>query len=126
MLNHISIGCTDLAAATAFYDGVLAPLGYVRVCSGKSYSGYNLPETSDDLFSLKLVAATPTSSNGFHVAFTATSRSAVDRFHAAALALGAEDDGAPALRPQYGPNYYAAFVIDPSGYAIEAVCHGEN
>jgi catechol 2,3-dioxygenase-like lactoylglutathione lyase family enzyme len=62
-------------------------------------------------------------SSGFHLAFVASDRLSVDAFYAAAIKVGAKDDGKPGLRPQYHPNYYAAFVIDPDGYRIEAVCH---
>jgi catechol 2,3-dioxygenase-like lactoylglutathione lyase family enzyme len=123
VLNHVSFGCSDLAAATAFYDAVLGALGFARVCQGGSYSGYARPGETDDRFSVKLVQRTHPSDDGFHLAFSAPSRDAVRRFHEAALAHGGKDDGAPGLRSQYGANYFAAFVIDRDGYSIEAVCH---
>lgn len=123
MLNHVSFGCLDLPRATAFYDAVLAQLGYARVCQGKTYSGYARAGETDDRFAIKRVEGPVAPGDGFHLAFTAPSRAAVEAFHAAALKQGGKDDGAPGLRPQYGPSYFAAFVTDLDGYSIEAVCH---
>jgi len=121
MLHHISFGVSNLERSAAFYDAALAELGYVRVWTDPTAVGYGLA-TGQDLFAVKLrtgdaVAPGP----GFHLAFTAPSREAVARFHAEALAHGGQDNGAPGLRAAYGPNYFAAFVIDPDGYRIEAV-----
>jgi len=121
MLHHLSFGVSNLERAAAFYDAVLSALGYVRVWTDATAVGYGLAG-GDDRFAIKLrtsgaVALLP----GFHVAFAAPSRQAVARFHAAALEHGGKDNGAPGLRPEYGENYYAAFVIDADGYRIEAV-----
>ncbi len=121
MLHHLSFGISNLDRAAAFYDAVLSALGYVRVWSDATAIGYGRTGSGDEL-AIKLsargiVAPGP----GFHVAFAAPSREAVARFHAAALKHGGQDNGAPGLRPEYGENYYAAFVIDPDGYRVEAV-----
>jgi catechol 2,3-dioxygenase-like lactoylglutathione lyase family enzyme len=121
MLHHISLGVSDLQRASAFYDPALLPLGYVRVWSDSTAIGYGLPGGGDKLaLKLKpngLVIPGP----GFHLALSAPTREAVVQFHEAALANGGKSNGAPSLRPHYGPNYYAAFVLDPDGYHIEAV-----
>lgn len=121
MLGHISFGVRDLGAAIGFYDVALAPLSLVRVWTTKGAAGYGA-RGGPDVLALKLRADAAPPGPGFHLAFTAESRAAVDGFHAAALAAGGRDNGAPGLRPHYGPFYYAAFVIDPEGWALEAVC----
>jgi catechol 2,3-dioxygenase-like lactoylglutathione lyase family enzyme len=121
LLHHVSFGVSDLQAMAAFYDAVLAPLGQVRVWDGPRSVGYGLPGQGDKLLlNLREDGVHPLCA-GFHLAFGADSREAVDRFHAAALAHGGTDNGAPGLREHYGPHYYAAFVIDPEGCRIEAV-----
>jgi catechol 2,3-dioxygenase-like lactoylglutathione lyase family enzyme len=121
MLHHISFGVSNLERSAAFYDAALAVLGYVRVWTDSSAVGYGLA-AGQDLFAVKLRASDAAAPGpGFHLAFTAPSREAVARFHAEALAHGGLDNGAPGLRPAYGPNYFAAFVIDPDGHRIEAV-----
>lgn len=120
MLHHISFAVADLARAIRFYDAVLATLGFRRVWTDDTAAGYGLVD-NDEFFAIKqreIVAIAP---SGFHLAFAAPAREAVDRFHAQALMHGGSDQGAPGLRPHYGPDYYAAFVIDPDGYWIEAV-----
>jgi catechol 2,3-dioxygenase-like lactoylglutathione lyase family enzyme len=121
MLHHLSFAVIDLARSTAFYDAALSPLGYVRVWADSTAVGYGL-RGEGDKFAIKLSpgpAAAP--GPGFHLAFAAPSREAVIRFHAAALQHGGQDNGVPELCPEYGEHYYAAFVIDPDGYRIEAV-----
>jgi catechol 2,3-dioxygenase-like lactoylglutathione lyase family enzyme len=121
MLHHVSFGVSNLERSAAFYDAALAVLGYVRVWTDSSAVGYGVA-TGQDLFAVKLRAGDATAPGaGFHLAFAAPSREAVARFHAEALAHGGLDNGVPGLRPAYGPNYFAAFVIDPDGYRIEAV-----
>lgn len=120
MIDHISIAVRDLAAATRFYEGVLAPLGFTRLESrpatvgfGKSYPEFWINLRKD------MTPAVP--GNGAHVCLRARATDIVDAFHAAALAGGGESDGAPGLRPQHGEGYYAAFICDPDGNRIEAV-----
>ena len=101
-----------------FYDAVLKTLGYRRLMDFGDISGYE-----DDLKPYFWIGASPKPHPRTHIAFIAKSGAAVDAFQARALSLGAKDDGAPGFRPQYHPNYYVAFVIDPDGYNIEAECH---
>ena len=127
MLHHISFGVADLHRSAAFYDAALGALGYVRVWSdfeggaNDQAVGYGRAGGGDK-FAIKQRTASPiVAPAGFHLAFAAESREAVQRFHAAALANGGTDNGGPGLRPHYGPHYYAAFVIDPDGYPVEVV-----
>lgn len=120
MLDHVSIGVQDIARTRAFYDAVLAPLGYDRLSTGEGSLGYGRDAVVFWIgASERPVPADPGS--GLHFCFTAPSRRAVDAFHAAALATGGSDNGAPGLRLDYAPNYYAAFVVDPDGYRLEAL-----
>ncbi len=121
MLGHLSFGVADLARSTVFYDAALTALGYARVWTNEHGAGYGLAGGGDKL-ALFPRADALAPGTGFHLAFDAPSREAVDRFHAAAIAAGGTDDGPPGLRPRYSPTYYAAFVIDPDGYKLEAVC----
>lgn len=124
MLHHISLAVADLERAAAFYDAALAPLGFQRVWTATTAVGYGPPGGGDKL-ALKLRPdRAPPPSSGFHLALAAPDRAAVRAFHAAALAHGGVDRGAPGLRPHYGPGYYAAFVLDPDGYWLEAVFKG--
>jgi catechol 2,3-dioxygenase-like lactoylglutathione lyase family enzyme len=120
MLGHLSFGVNDLDRAVDFYDKILAPLGYVRIWTNERGAGFGEKGGNDRfaLFSWPGQAAPP--GPGFHVSFVAPSREAVDAFHAAAILGGGKDDGAPGLRLHYGPDYYAAFIIDPDGYKLEA------
>jgi catechol 2,3-dioxygenase-like lactoylglutathione lyase family enzyme len=126
MIDHLSLGVCDLARSRAFYDAVLAPLGYARMFDLEDASGYGRAEPHP----LKEQAlpfwvtknADGPALNG-HVCFLAPARAAVDAFHAMALAAGGRDNGKPGLRPEYHAHYYAAFVIDLDGYRIEAVRH---
>ena len=127
MLHHISFGVSNIERAAAFYDAVLAPLGYIRVWDDlrpgepDQAVGYGIAGGGDKL-ALKLRPKRHRPPGpGFHLAFAAPDRQSIAQFHAAALAHGGRDNGAPGPRPDYGPHYYAAFVIDPDGYHIEAV-----
>ena len=121
MLGHLSFGVSDLARTTVFYAAAMAALGYDRVFTSSYAVGYGLAGTEIDRL-LLILQPDPVKppGPGFHLAFGAQSRKAVDRFHTAALQFGGTDDGAPGLRPDYGPDYYAAFVRDPDGYKLEA------
>jgi catechol 2,3-dioxygenase-like lactoylglutathione lyase family enzyme len=121
MLHHISFAVTDLARSAAFYDATLASLGYVRVWANDAAVGYGL-SGGGDKFAIKfrpLGLSVP--GEGFHVAFAAPSRKAVTAFYRAALEHGGKDNGGSGLHPEYGANYYAAFVLDPDDYRVEAV-----
>ena len=124
MLDHLSIGVSDLARAAAFYDAALAALGYVRLFSNQHSVGYGAPGAKDEAFALLAAGSEARApGTGCHIALQAASREAVAAFHAAALRMGGADEGAPGLRPQYGAGYYAAFVRDLDGFRLEAVCH---
>jgi catechol 2,3-dioxygenase-like lactoylglutathione lyase family enzyme len=119
MIAHISIGVSDVTAARAFYDAALAPLGYRCLYPGDDSAGYGADDAAFWLLqTTQPVPANPKS--GLHICFVAPSRAAVDAFHAAALAGGGKDNGKPGVRPDYDANYYAAFVVDPDGYRLEA------
>jgi catechol 2,3-dioxygenase-like lactoylglutathione lyase family enzyme len=119
MLHHISIGVRDLALSGAFYDAALGALGFRRVFEGRVSIGYGLVDGEDLLLLNHDPDASPPGP-GFHLAFAAPSRGAVDTFHAAALRVGGQDNGKPGLRHNHGPNYYAAFLVDPDGHRVEA------
>ena len=127
MLHHISFAVTDIERSIRFYDETLRTLGYVRVFEdlrpgeGGQAVGYGLPGEGDN-FCIKLAGtASATKGHGFHLAFSAPSRDSVHKFYEAALLHGGEDNGGPGARPDYGPNYYACFVVDPDGHRVEAV-----
>ena len=118
MLDHVSIGVSDIERSKAFYDHALKPLGIERLyAEGESASGYGANLKAFFWIGLREPAQT-----GSHVAFAAEDRETVDRFHQAALAAGGRDHGPPGLRPHYHEDYYGAFVLDPDGHNIEAVC----
>lgn len=124
MLGHLSFGVTDLDRAITFYDPVMAALGHVRLWRNERGAGYGTtssPSGGNDRLALFLRPGAHPPGEGFHLAFKADNRSAVDAFHKAALAHGGSDLGAPGLRPHYSPTYYAAFVADPEGWKLEAV-----
>ena len=120
MLHHISIAVSNLDRSARVYDATLGALGYRRVWSVPDAIGYGFM-LGKDKFAIKLSDDVNVPGRGFHVAFAARSRQAVERFHFAALEFGGVSNGEPGLRPQYGPRYFAAFVIDPDGHRIEAV-----
>ena len=121
MLSHVSFGTNDAARAAAFYDPVLAVLGMRKIGERDGAIDYG---TCMTVFSLeKPTDGQPASvGNGVHIAFLAGKRAQVDEFYRLALAHGGSDAGPPGLRPEYDANYYAAFVRDPDGNKIEAVC----
>ena len=121
LLGHISLGVDDLERAVRFYDRVLAPLGCRRVWSDERGAGFGEGGGGDELALFARPGQVVAPGPGFHLAFDAPSRAAVDAFHAAALEAGGKDAGAPGPRPRYGAGYYAAFVVDLDGYKLEAV-----
>jgi catechol 2,3-dioxygenase-like lactoylglutathione lyase family enzyme len=120
MFDHISLGVRDVARSRRFYDAALAPLGLSALSVGDDSLGYGKDAVALWLSaSASPVAADPRS--GLHFCFKAPSRAAVGEFHRAGLAAGGRDNGAPGLRADYGPTYYAAYVVDPDGYRLEAL-----
>ena len=121
MIDHVSIGVRDLARAKRFYDCALAPLGYRCLSESAGAFGYG-----DKAAAFWIIAAEnpvpPDNASGLHFCFAARSTEAVGAFYTAALGAGGRDNGAPGMRAEYSPDYYAAFVVDPDGYRIEAYC----
>ena len=118
MLDHIIISVADYQASKAFYRSALEPLGYGIIMEFEHMAGFGVKDKPE--FWIKEGEAT---SPPVHVAFTSGDTEKVDEFHAAALAAGGRDHGAPGLRPEYHKSYYGAFVLDPDGNNVEAVCH---
>lgn len=120
MIHHCSIGVRNLEQAGRFYDGVLGCLGFMRTAQGPSFIGYGIEHGVDPFYiALSERAAPP--GPGAHIAFSAPDRAAVGSAYDAALRLGGTDNGPPGVRDQYGPCYFAAFVVDLDGNRIEFV-----
>ena len=128
MIDHMGISVSDLDRSRRFYEGALGALGMSvqmevggdKTESGGSALGFGVP--GEKIF---WIADGEKVGEGTHVAFRADRRDQVDQFHEAGLKVGGRDNGPPGLRPHYGPNYYAAFLCDPDGANIEAVCYAE-
>ena len=121
MISHVSVGVRDIAKAGKFYDMALAPLGYKRLFDSAEALGYGA--ANPELWVMRVDRPVPADeASGLHLCFDASRRTDVDQFHAAAVKGGGKDNGKPGLRKDYGENYYAAFVIDPDGYRLEAYC----
>lgn len=121
MFDHISIGVADIARSKRFYDAALGALGYSCLSEDEASLGYGKDAVAFWLGAVATPVPADPASN-LHFCFAAPNRQSVAAFHAAALRQGGADNGAPGLRESYGPNYYAAFVVDPDGYRIEAYC----
>jgi catechol 2,3-dioxygenase-like lactoylglutathione lyase family enzyme len=117
MYDHIALHVKDLDASVRFYTGALAPLGHVLCSRDETSAGFGPPD--EPAFWLYL--ADGSAGAGAHVAFRALDQPTVDRFHSSGLGAGGRDNGGPGLLPDYGPTYYAAFVLDPDGNNVEAV-----
>ena len=118
MLDHVSLSVRDYAASRGFYAKALRPLGYELAMEFGQVAGFGVGGKPDFW-----IAAGMPQQPAIHVAFASQNRATVDAFYQAALAAGGKDNGPPGLRPHYHPSYYAAFVFDPDGNNIEAVCH---
>lgn len=125
MIDHTGVAVSDFARSKRFYEAALAPIGYrlimelpAAVTKSSDVAGFGEPPKPD----FWIHGGTP-NRPPVHVAFRVERRELVDAFHRAALAAGGTDNGAPGLRPHYHPDYYGAFVLDPDGHNIEAVCH---
>lgn len=116
MLDHFNLPVSDLERSRVFYESVLAPLGLRLLARDGTAFGFGEQTWSFGIVACAVPFAT------VHLAFAAHSRQQVDQFFAAALAAGARPNGPPGLRPVYDPDYYAAFVFDPDGHNVEAVC----
>ena len=130
-IDHISVGVSNMQRSKSFYDAALAPLGmspvYPVEINGKLVGvGYGVGENATFWIQLPLNGQAATQGNGVHIAFRAEHRAGVDDFFLAALDKGGIEDGRPGLRTEYSPDYYAAFVRDPDGNKIEAVCHAHE
>lgn len=126
MLDHIGINVSDLERSKTFYLAALAPLNYVLIQEFEKAVGFGVntghnksKDPGGDIWIAKGVPQSPR----VHFAFSADTRSIVDKFYDCALAAGGKDNGSPGLRKHYHKHYYAAFILDPDGYNIEAVCH---
>ncbi len=118
MYDHIGLRVKNVAASARFYEAALKALGHVKSSEDEHGAGFG----PKDAPALWLHAVKGPAGSGCHVAFAAKNRAAVDAFHAAGLKAGGNDNGAPGLRADYSPTYYAAFLIDPDGNNVEAVC----
>ena len=116
MIDHFNLPISDLVRSRSFYERVLEPLGFGFIAQDGQAIGFGNANWSFG------IVATPPPLPSLHLAFVAASRAAVDRFYEAALSLGSRSNGPPGLRSEYDPDYYAAFVVDPDGHNIEAVC----
>lgn len=126
MYSHVTLGSNDLARSRKFYDAVMAALGHRLLFETPQTFCYG-EATGPKLFILPpFDGKQARAGNGAHAAFKVESRATVDAFHAAALANGGTDEGKPGLRPHYHPNYYGAYVRDPDGNKIQAVCHRKD
>lgn len=124
VIDHVTVGVSDLARSREFYRRALVPLGFAEIGpwrEGAHAVTFGLEEADDFAISTAYGADAPV-----HVAFAADRRDQVDSFHAAALVAGGRDNGAPRLRPEYSEGYYSAFVLDPDGHNVEAVHHGRS
>lgn len=128
MFSHVTIGTNDLDRASAFYDAALAPLGIERAPSKyRAWAAWRRPGEAATLWVGRPYDGQPAGrGNGWMAAFAAPSRAAVDAAHAAALAAGGRDEGAPGPRPQFAPDYYGAYVRDPDGNKLHFVRRGEE
>jgi catechol 2,3-dioxygenase-like lactoylglutathione lyase family enzyme len=118
ILDHIGFNVNDFSVSKSFYLQALEPLGIRIVNEGEGWA--MIGKEGKGQFWFGAFGSNP---GGIHIAFVAENRERVHEFYEAALAAGGKDNGAPGLRPQYHPNYYAAFIIDPNGHNLEAVCH---
>jgi catechol 2,3-dioxygenase-like lactoylglutathione lyase family enzyme len=117
MFDHLGLFVANLGASVRFYEAALKPLGHIVGARDEASAGLG-PKDAPALW----LYASKTATGRTHVAFAAADRAVVERFHAAGLAAGGRDNGAPGLRADYGPRYYAAFLLDPDGNNVEAVC----
>jgi catechol 2,3-dioxygenase-like lactoylglutathione lyase family enzyme len=124
VIDHLTVGVSDLDASRSFYARALEPLGFSEIGAWSDAGreiAFGLKDANDFGLSDRYEPG-----GQLHIAFAADTREQVDAFHEAALAAGGRDNGAPGPRPEYSENYYGAFVLDPDGHNVEAVCHAEG
>lgn len=130
IFSHVTLGVSDLGASMRFYDATLGVLGLVRHSTAASFAGYGHEEDgrlgANSIWILRPRDGHAASAgNGTNIALLAASREAVRHFHRTALSSGGRDDGAPGIRAEAHPDFYAAYVLDPDGHKIVAVCHAD-
>lgn len=119
MLDHVTIGVSDFKRSRQFYDQALLPLDITCLyAGGEHFAGYGIHPKA-----FFWIGGRDTPQSGAHIAFAAKDRGTVERFYEAAIKAGGRDNGRPGIRQHYHPNYFGAFVLDPDGHNIEAVCH---
>ena len=121
MIDHTGVTVSNVARSKSFYAAALAPLGYSALMEFEQFAGFGVAPKPDFW-----IGQGAPNVPAVHVAFRAETRAQVDAFYKAAMAASGRDNGAPGLRPHYHANYYGAFVLDPDGHNIEAVCHRED
>jgi catechol 2,3-dioxygenase-like lactoylglutathione lyase family enzyme len=123
LIDHLTVGVSDLETSRRFYSQALEPLGFGEIGPWSAAKGisFGLEDANDFAISQEYKVG-----GQLHIAFAADNRAQVDAFHAAALAAGGRDNGPPGPRPEYAENYYGAFVLDPDGHNVEAVCHAPD
>lgn len=124
MIDHVTVGVSDLERSREFYSRALVPLGFSQIGDPRN-EGREIEFGLEEAPNFAISTAYPTGAP-VHVAFAADRREQVDAFHAEALAAGGRENGPPGVRPEYSDDYYGAFVLDPDGHNVEAVCHGES
>jgi len=123
MFSHVTIGTNDLQRGKVFYDAALKTLGHECFSSGSHFSAYGRRNGEQIWIILPFDGKKSSVGNGTHIAFIATDRKSVNNFHTKALKMGGTNEGFPGLRPQYHAGYYGAYIRDPDGNKIQAVCH---
>jgi catechol 2,3-dioxygenase-like lactoylglutathione lyase family enzyme len=124
VIDHVTVGVSDLERSREFYSRALVPLGFSQIGDPRN-EGREIEFGLEEAPNFAISTAYPTGAP-VHVAFAADRREQVDAFHAEALAAGGRENGPPGVRPEYSDDYYGAFVLDPDGHNVEAVCHGES
>lgn len=126
MFSHVTLGTNDWTRAKPFWQAIMAALKQPVLFEYEGGMAYGEPAGPKTFVGPPFDGQPATHGNGTHVAFLASDRATVDAFHAAALANGGTDEGAPGLRPHYHPHYYGAYVRDPDGNKLQAVCHAKH